>query len=73
MTMADEKNTPAGSGKMQDAFAKDEAMAMVGEQPHAIDPVVAARAVRKIDRFLIPAMIFGCMCNEQRSQVYQLF
>ncbi|SPQ26862.1 98ac46a9-53b3-4fc8-b764-45c418df2c43 [Thermothielavioides terrestris] len=39
--------------------AKDEAMAMVGEQEHAIDPVVVARAVRKIDWFLIPAMIFG--------------
>lgn len=41
---------------------KDVAMAMVGEEQHAIDPVVAARAVRKIDRFLIPAMILGCEC-----------
>jgi hypothetical protein len=39
---------------------KDEAIAMVGEERHAIDPVVMARAVRKIDWFLIPAMIFGC-------------
>lgn len=40
---------------------KDEAIAIVGEEQHAIDPVVAARAVRKIDLFLIPAMIVGCM------------
>ncbi|KAH8683478.1 major facilitator superfamily domain-containing protein [Ilyonectria robusta] len=39
--------------------AKDEAIAMVGEEQHAVDPVVEARAVRKIDLFLIPAMIFG--------------
>lgn len=39
---------------------QDVAIAMVGEQPHEIDPVVAARAVCKIDWFLIPAMIFGC-------------
>lgn len=40
----------------------DEAMAMVGEQEHALDPAVVARAVRKIDWFLIPAMVFGCAC-----------
>lgn len=44
----------------QDAAAKDEAIAMVGEQPHHVDPAVQARAVRKIDLFLIPAMIVGC-------------
>ncbi|KAL2752322.1 hypothetical protein ACRALDRAFT_1037068 [Sodiomyces alcalophilus JCM 7366] len=32
---------------------------MVGEQQHAYDPAVAARAVRKIDWFLMPAMFFG--------------
>ncbi|KAG7135420.1 putative transporter like protein [Verticillium longisporum] len=37
----------------------DEALAMVGEQQHSYDPAVAARAVRKIDWFLMPAMIFG--------------
>ncbi|KFA66601.1 hypothetical protein S40285_08280 [Stachybotrys chlorohalonatus IBT 40285] len=41
------------------ATGKDEAIAMVGEEQHAVDPVVAARAIRKIDLFLIPAMIFG--------------
>ncbi|KAF4343444.1 allantoate transport [Fusarium beomiforme] len=38
---------------------RDEAIAIVGEEQHSIDPVVAARAVRKIDMFLIPAMIIG--------------
>jgi hypothetical protein len=42
------------------AADQDVAIAMVGEQKHAIDPTVVARAVRKIDLFLIPAMIFGC-------------
>ena len=39
---------------------KDEAIAMVGDQQNEIDPAVAARAVRKTDLFLIPAMIVGC-------------
>lgn len=39
---------------------KDEAIAIVGEQQHTIDPIISARAVRKIDWFLIPAMIIGC-------------
>ncbi|CAJ0555248.1 Ff.00g053130.m01.CDS01 [Fusarium sp. VM40] len=43
----------------QGAHSKDEAIAIVGEERHAIDPIVAARAVRKIDMFLIPAMIIG--------------
>lgn len=34
-------------------------MAMVGEQQHAVSPEVVNRAVRKIDWFLMPAMIFG--------------
>ncbi|KAI3395779.1 hypothetical protein diail_862 [Diaporthe ilicicola] len=37
----------------------DVALAMVGEEQHPIDPAVAARAVRKIDWFLIPAMTVG--------------
>lgn len=38
---------------------KDVAIAMVGEQRHAIDPTVARRVVRKIDLFLVPAMFCG--------------
>lgn len=37
----------------------DDAIAMVGEHRQIIDPVIAARAVWKIDLFLMPAMIFG--------------
>ncbi|TEA22121.1 putative transporter [Colletotrichum sidae] len=37
----------------------DDALAMVGTHTQHYDPAIAARAVRKIDRFLIPAMIFG--------------
>ncbi|KAI0895274.1 MFS general substrate transporter [Annulohypoxylon nitens] len=38
---------------------KDVAIAMVGEEGHAVDPAVVRRAVRKIDWFLIPAMTVG--------------
>jgi hypothetical protein len=38
---------------------QDVAMAVVGEHAHAIDPVIEARVIRKIDRFMIPAMIIG--------------
>ncbi|KAK5654705.1 hypothetical protein OQA88_7029 [Cercophora sp. LCS_1] len=48
---------PSSDGR--DLSEKDEAIAMVGEQSHTIDPVIAARAVRKIDWFLIPVMVFG--------------
>ena len=72
--MASEKNNPIMNRDLEAAppapgshendergtSAKDEAIAMVGEQEHAVDPAVVARAVRKIDWFLIPAMIFGC-------------
>lgn len=39
---------------------KDVAIAMVGEHTNEIDPAVAARAVRKTDWFLMPAMTIGC-------------
>lgn len=38
---------------------KDVAFTLVGEHAQAIDPVLEARVVRKIDLFLIPAMIVG--------------
>jgi hypothetical protein len=38
---------------------QDIAIAIVGEHNHAIDPAVEARVVRKIDWFLVPAMIIG--------------
>jgi hypothetical protein len=36
---------------------QDVAIAIVGEHRQEIDPAVEARVVRKIDMFLIPAMI----------------
>lgn len=50
---------------------KDEAIGIVGEEQHSIDPVVAARAVRKIDLFLIPAMIVGCKCLTSQPRLQQ--
>jgi hypothetical protein len=41
------------------AADKDVALAIVGEHAHDIDPAVEARVIRKIDWFLIPAMIVG--------------
>jgi hypothetical protein len=38
---------------------QDVANAIVGDYAHEIDPVVERRVVRKIDCFLIPAMIIG--------------
>ncbi|KAF2271848.1 allantoate transport protein [Westerdykella ornata] len=38
---------------------KDVAIGLVGERAQDIDPVVEARVLRKIDWFLIPAMIVG--------------
>jgi hypothetical protein len=38
---------------------KDVAIGLVGEHAQHIDPAVEARVLRKIDWFLIPAMIVG--------------
>lgn len=38
---------------------KDVAIALVGEHAQAIDPAIEARVLRKIDVFLMPAMIVG--------------
>jgi hypothetical protein len=38
---------------------KDVALAFVGEHAQHIDPEVEKRVVRKIDLFLIPAMVIG--------------
>ena len=38
---------------------KDLAIGLVGEHAQEIDPEVEARVLRKIDWFLIPAMIVG--------------
>ena len=64
--MSVEAEPPARPGGAETGAAeeatqdKDVAIAMVGLQRNEIDPEVAARAVRKTDWFLIPAMIVGC-------------
>lgn len=55
----DPEATQAVANHPSHYHGRDDPLAMVGEQRHAINPEVAARAVRKIDLFLIPAMIFG--------------
>lgn len=57
-----EKNLNASEARVSsvNSLAKDEAIAMVGDRSQDVDPVVVARAVRKTDWFLIPAMVFGC-------------
>jgi hypothetical protein len=63
----DEKSavpTTNGSADLEHAASlqaadKDIAIAIVGEQRHAINPAAEARVVRKIDLFLVPAMFIG--------------
>lgn len=62
----DEKTAPvprevSGSeDNLHDGFEdKDMAAAIVGEHAHEIDPAIAARVLRKIDWYLIPAMSLG--------------
>lgn len=55
---------PLAGGPVDDpvptsAAGCDDAIAMVGSRPNDVDPIVAARAVRKIDWFLMPAMVLG--------------
>jgi hypothetical protein len=57
---ANNVNTAEAAPPVVSGGAKDEALVMVGEHQQALDPVVVARAIRKIDWFLIPAMVFGC-------------
>jgi hypothetical protein len=62
--MGSEKHSGDGDVEIarssSDGSAKDEAMAMVGEQQHELDPEVVARVIKKIDWYMIPAMVFGC-------------
>jgi hypothetical protein len=41
------------------SLEKDVALGLVGEHARDIDPAIEARVLRKIDWFLIPAMIVG--------------
>ncbi|KAF2749492.1 MFS general substrate transporter [Sporormia fimetaria CBS 119925] len=56
-THNDNQDVPSGPSSL--SLDKDLAMGLVGEHAQEIDPVVEARVIRKIDLFLIPAMIVG--------------
>lgn len=60
LAMNNKKSSPGPHNAQQ--YLEDEkdiATTIVGEHRQHIDPAVEARVVRKIDRFLIPAMIVG--------------
>lgn len=67
-TTMDEKTAPVsppddyrdpGYNTSEVSLEKDVAIGLVGEHAREIDPEVKARVLRKIDWFLIPAMIVG--------------
>jgi hypothetical protein len=49
----------ADMGASSVSLDRDDAAKLVGEHAQAIDPEVEARVLKKIDWFLIPAMIVG--------------
>lgn len=55
----DDAASPASSV----SFDKDVAIGLVGEHAREYDPAVEARVLRKIDLFLIPAMVVGMYCS----------
>jgi hypothetical protein len=67
--MSDEKTTPGSTSPplhhdpefnaSSVSLEKDIAIGLVGEHAQDIDPEVEKRVLRKIDWFLIPAMIVG--------------
>lgn len=59
-----EESPPAEpeSGASSLSLEKDVAIGLVGEHAREIDPEIEKRVLRKIDWFLIPAMIVGALC-----------
>lgn len=53
----------AEAGTTSVSQEKDVAIGLVGEHAQEIDPEIEARVLRKIDWFLIPAMIVGVLCT----------
>jgi hypothetical protein len=51
------------------SLEKDVAIGLVGEHARDIDPEVEARVLRKIDWFLIPAMIVGTLHSPHHSSL----
>lgn len=54
-----EQSSDPRDAPSSDSFEKDIALDLVGEHAQEIDPEVEATVVRKIDLFLMPAMIVG--------------
>lgn len=52
-------NTDPTSRAISVSLDKDIAIGLVGEHAQEIDPETEARVLRKIDWFLIPAMVVG--------------
>lgn len=61
------------SGASSISLEKDVAIGLVGEHAREIDPEVEARVLRKIDWFLIPAMIVGMSYSHLSKAVINLF
>lgn len=54
----------AASPNSSISLDKDVAIGLVGEHAREIDPAVEAKVLRKIDWFLIPAMIVGAYTSQ---------
>jgi hypothetical protein len=55
----DQPGLDADSAARSISSDRDVAIGLVGERAHEIDPELERRVLRKIDRFLIPAMVVG--------------
>jgi hypothetical protein len=77
-TTTDEKTIPSPPSEHRDpeysvsqvSLEKDVAIGLVGEHAREIDPAVEAKVLRKIDWFLIPAMIVGTFMFNMPEIVY---
>jgi NADH dehydrogenase/NADH:ubiquinone oxidoreductase subunit G len=56
---ADAQGGNAELASSTESIEKDDALALVGEHAQEIDSVVEARVLKKIDYFLMPAMVVG--------------
>lgn len=54
--MPDEKSS---APQVNTSSAAEPIAAILGDEAHHIDPVLEARVLRKIDLFLMPAMLIG--------------
>jgi glycine cleavage system aminomethyltransferase T len=83
MASQTEKNVPSAppihdrdapySGASSPSLEKDVAIGLVGEHAQEIDPEVEARVLKKIDWFLMPAMIVGTSTSSTPSHQHQPF